>query len=287
MAGVDPANGGFAGFLAACRSNLGLRIISSLLLAPLALAVAYAGALPFALFWSAAALIVLWEWDTLVCAHDKQPVLILGMVALAGTTLLLAFDSPGMAAALIILGMFGVAALSSRTRRAWCTLGLAYAAALQMAPTILRSDPAWGFTAVVFLFVIVWGTDIAAYFTGRALGGPKLWSQISPNKTWSGAVGGAAAGIVGGIAVARYAGVSDLAAVGAVAFALSVAAQAGDLAESAVKRRFNAKDAGTLLPGHGGLMDRVDGFLVAAVVALVIGAARGGLGAPARGLMVW
>jgi phosphatidate cytidylyltransferase len=288
VAGADPANNRIASLLAsACRSNLGLRIISSLVLAPLALATAYWGGIAFLAFWSAAALVVLWEWDTLVCAHDKYPVLILGMVALVGAALLLAFESPGTAVTLIVLGVLGITTLASKVRRLWCAVGLVYAGALQLAPVLLRADAAWGFAAMVFLFVVVWGTDIAAYFSGRALGGAKLMPQISPSKTWSGAAGGTAVGVIAGLVVAQLAGVTHLAAVGLVALVLSVASQAGDLLESAVKRRFNAKDASTLLPGHGGLMDRLDGFLVAVVVALVIGVARGGFAAPARGLMVW
>jgi phosphatidate cytidylyltransferase len=284
VAGVDPASNRIASLLG---SNLGLRILSSLVLAPLALATAYWGGLAFLVFWSVAGLLVLWEWDTLVCAHDKHPVLILGVVTLVGAALLLAFESPGTAAALGLLGVLGITTLASNIRRWWCAAGLIYAGALQVAPVLLRTDATWGFAAIVFLFIVVWGTDIAAYFAGRALGGAKLMPQVSPGKTWSGAAGGTAAGVIGGVAVAHYAGAPNLAAIGLVALVLSIGSQVGDLLESAVKRRFNAKDASTLLPGHGGLMDRLDGFLVAVVVALLIGVARGGVAAPGRGLMVW
>ena len=284
VAGVDPANNRLTSLLG---SNLGLRVASSLVLAPLALATAYWGGIGFLVFWSAAALVVLWEWDTLVCAHDRQPVLILGAVAMVGAAFLLAFDSTGTAVTLIALGVLGIATLASKVRRIWCAAGLIYAGALQLAPVLLRADAGWGFAAMAFVFVIVWGTDIAGYFIGRALGGAKLMPQISPSKTWSGAIGGTAVGTISGIVAAQFAGVSDLAAIGSIALVLSIASQAGDLLESAVKRRFNAKDASTLLPGHGGLMDRLDGFLVAVVFALLIGVTHGGLAAPARGLMVW
>jgi phosphatidate cytidylyltransferase len=110
---------------------------------------------------------------------------------------------------------------------------------------------------------------------------------VSPNKTWSGALGGTAAGIIGGVAVAQVAGGRNLATVALVALVLSVIAQAGDFLESAIKRRFYAKDAGALIPGHGGLMDRLDGFVTAATAAVLIGLLHGGLDAPARGLMMW
>jgi phosphatidate cytidylyltransferase len=152
---------------------------------------------------------------------------------------------------------------------------------------LLRRDATLGFAAIVFLFAVVWLTDITAYFCGRALGGPKLMPQVSPNKTWSGAIGGVAGALIGGTSVAWYAGIGNLAAVAAVALALSVASQAGDLFESALKRRFDAKDASGLIPGHGGVMDRVDGFVFAVTVAVLIGLARGGIDAPAHGLLVW
>ncbi len=110
---------------------------------------------------------------------------------------------------------------------------------------------------------------------------------MSPNKTWSGAIGGLAGGIAAGVAVAYANGVDKLGIVSVMALVLSVLAQAGDLFESAIKRRFGAKDTSRLIPGHGGLMDRLDGFLVAAFAALLIGILRQGTAAPARGLLVW
>ena len=175
-----------------------------------------------------------------------------------------------------------------RARRpAWAAGGVVYAGALLLAPALLRGDPDWGLTALLFLFAIVWTTDIFAYFCGRAIGGPLLWPSVSPKKTWSGAVGGLVGGVAAGVAVAYASGIGRLGIVGVMALVLSVLAQAGDLFESAVKRRFGAKDASHLIPGHGGLMDRLDGFLVAALAALLIGMIRQGTAAPARGLLVW
>jgi phosphatidate cytidylyltransferase len=130
-------------------------------------------------------------------------------------------------------------------------------------------------------------TDIAAYFVGRAVGGPKLWPAVSPNKTWSGAIVGTLGGVAAGLLVVKLAGLVVAPMLVMVALALSVAAQLGDLLESAIKRHFGAKDAGQLIPGHGGLMDRLDGFLTAAAAAVVVGMLRGGLEGPARGLLVW
>lgn len=269
------------------RSNLVLRILSSLVLAPVAVGAAYWGGLAFAAFWTAAAFCVLWEWDTLVCAHDKRPVLTIGSVAIAGAALLLMLGRTGTAVALIVLGCLGVATLASKAQRAWCVAGLVYAGALLVSPIVLRGDATLGFVAIVFLFTVVWLTDTVAYFCGRAIGGPKLMPAVSPNKTWSGAAGGTAGAIAGGMAVASYAGIGNLAAIAVLAFVLSAVSQTGDLFESAVKRRFDAKDASGLIPGHGGVMDRVDGFVAAATLAAMVGVARGGLSSPAQGMLVW
>jgi len=287
VAPADPAEDPSGLSILAGRSNLALRVVSSLVLAPLAIVTAYFGGVVFTLFWTAAALVVFWEWQTLVCGHDRNSVLAIGAAALVGTAVMLFGGLNGTALALTVLGAFGAAGLASRARRAWCAGGLFYAAALLIAPVILRHDAALGFAAILFVFAVVWLSDIAAYFAGRAIGGPKLMPSVSPNKTWSGAIGGTVTGALGGVLVARYFGLGNLAAVAAVAVVLSLASQAGDLMESAIKRRFNTKDASNIIPGHGGLMDRLDGFVTAVVAAVLIGIAHGGVTAPGRGLMVW
>ena len=164
---------------------------------------------------------------------------------------------------------------------------MVYAGIVLICPIVLRSDPEMGLAAILFLFATVWATDIFAYLVGRTLGGPLLWRRVSPKKTWAGAIGGLAGGIAAGSAVAyASAGTQPLVA-GVLALILSIAAQFGDLLESWVKRRFGAKDASTLIPGHGGVMDRVDGLLLAALAAVLIGALRMGMAASARGLLLW
>jgi phosphatidate cytidylyltransferase len=232
---------------APARSNLVLRVVSSLVLAPFALVVAWLGGLIFVVFWVAAASIVLWEWSRLVVRAE----------------------------------------LRGFARIDWLAAGVGYAAVLLFAPIILRRDPVLGFAAIAFLFAVVWATDIVAYFAGRALGGPKLWPAVSPKKTWSGAIGGTLGGIAAGVLTVKLLGLSVAPMLVLVAGLLSVVAQAGDLIESAVKRHFGAKDAGSIIPGHGGVMDRLDGFLTAAAAAAMVGLLRAGLDAPARGLLVW
>ena len=295
MADADPAR--HLGAAKLGGGELTLRVCSALVLAPLAIGIAYVGGWLFVVFWGLAAIGVFWEWTALVAGGDRRAVLMTGgasvvlAVALTGAvgTAANGVHEVRLLAAITVLamGMLGVAALVPREERAWAVVGIPYAGLLGIAPIVLRSDVGYGFTAVVFLFAIVWATDIVAYFVGRAVGGPKLAPRISPKKTWSGAAGGTIGAIVVAIIIAKVAGFANVLALCSIAVMLSVVAQAGDLFESALKRRFGAKDSGQLIPGHGGLMDRLDGFVMAAVLAALIGLARGDVEAPARGLMVW
>ena len=268
-------------------SELALRVCSAFVLVPLALATAYLGDWPFAVFWGVAAMGVLWEWTSLVAGTDRRFALMTGAASLA-LALALVVSGLSLAAVIVLaIGTLAAAALAPAERRLWIAGGIPYAGALGLAPIVLRSDGEDGFLAVIFLFVVVWTTDIAAYFIGRAAGGPKLLPQVSPNKTWSGAIGGTLAAVVVALALAKTAAFAGLFAIAMLAIVLSVSAQAGDMFESFLKRRFGAKDSGHLIPGHGGLMDRLDGFVTASVVAALIGLARGGFEAPGRGLLVW
>jgi len=172
-------------------------------------------------------------------------------------------------------------------RPLWLAAGVIYVGVFFVSMLMLRSDPRLGLAALIWLFALIWTADIAAYFTGRALGGPKLWPAVSPNKTWSGAVGGAIGGLAAGAAALVAAGLSLRPVHAAVMLAVVIAAQLGDLMESAIKRRFGVKDSSQLIPGHGGLMDRCDSLAAAAAAALLLGLARAGTNAPAEGLLVW
>ena len=268
-------------------SELALRVCSALVLVPLALATAYLGDWPFAVFWGVAAMVVLWEWTSLVAGTDRRFVLMTGAASLALALALVVSGLPLAAVIVLAISTLAAASLAPAERRLWIAGGIPYAGALGLAPIVLRSDREDGFLAVIFLFAVVWTTDIAAYFIGRAAGGPKLVPQVSPKKTWSGAIGGALAAVVVALALAKTAALVGLFAIAMLAIVLSVFAQAGDMFESFLKRRFGAKDSSHLIPGHGGLMDRLDGFVTASVVATAIGLARGGFEAPGRGLLVW
>jgi phosphatidate cytidylyltransferase len=140
---------------------------------------------------------------------------------------------------------------------------------------------------VLWLYVVVWGSDIMAYACGRTLGGPKLWPRVSPGKTWSGLAGGTVFGAGAALAVAGLAGVPNLGAVAVLSFVVALVSQGGDLLESAIKRRFGVKDSGHAIPGHGGVMDRIDGFVAAAAVVAVIGIVRAGWWHVGEGVLLW
>jgi phosphatidate cytidylyltransferase len=268
-------------------NELVLRICSALVLIPLAIGTSYVGGWTFALFWGVAAVGVLWEWTSLVAGSDRRAALMTGAAALLLAFALVASGRHLAAVIVLAMGTLAAAAVARAERRIWVAGGIPYAGALGVAPVVLRSDGPDGFLAMMLLFAIVWSTDIVAYFVGRALGGPKLMPRVSPKKTWSGAIGGTVAAIVVAVAIAKAAALTGLFAIAMLAVVLSVFAQGGDLFESFLKRRFDAKDSSHLIPGHGGLMDRLDGFVTASVVAALIGLARGGFEAPAGGLLVW
>jgi len=265
--------------------NLLLRVIAALVMAPLAVAIAYVGGWFWTVLVTAAAIGLYVEWLTII-GERKPRLLVLGILILLGVGWVDAgrineIYFAGFAA----LGILAVAILSS-DRRAWAAGGIGYALAASIASSAVRLDPIWGFAALMLVLLVVWATDIGGYFAGRLIGGPKLWPRVSPKKTWAGAIGGfvASLGVAGGFAASGFGKALPLLLLGS---ALSAASQLGDLFESAVKRRFGVKDSSQLIPGHGGLMDRLDGFVAAIVLAALFGFLRGGADGVGRGLMVW
>jgi phosphatidate cytidylyltransferase len=273
--------------------NLMTRVVSAIVLIPIVLAIAYVGGWIFLILCGLAAAGIFWEWTHLAAGRAELRLLAPVWVALLVALVLVGLGYPAAAALAILLGgvLAGAATLAGGSARdttvLWAAGGALYAGIGFLGPALLRNDVKLGFQAFLFVSLIVWLTDILAFFVGRAVGGPRLWPRISPNKTWSGAVGGLIGGLAGGVAVAYASGLGRLESLGVIALALSLVAQAGDLFESAVKRRFGAKDAGRIIPGHGGLLDRLDGFLFAAAAAAAIGILHAGNGAAAYGLLLW
>lgn len=272
--------------------DLRARVLSAIVMIALALGALAAGGVWFILFWLAAALAIVWEWQTLVGQGARERVLIGG----AGVAIAAALAAQH-AADLALVPLFAAAALvawrAAPGQKAWAAGGVFYAGALIVAVAAIRPpfaalEPPFNLRAILWLFAVVWGTDIGAYFGGRLIGGRKLWPRVSAGKTWSGAIVGALVGAGLGAVVALWKplAATPLAPILMVGFAASVASQLGDLFESAVKRHFDVKDSSHLIPGHGGVMDRLDGFVTAAIFVALLGVARGAHSA-AEGLLVW
>jgi phosphatidate cytidylyltransferase len=265
--------------------NLVMRIAVAAVLIPFAVATAWAGGWLWSTLVTLAAIGLFVEWLAIVGLAGVTRVMVPGVAALAVAGICLAVNRLDAALVVLGVGLAAVAAIAPE-RRNWTAAGFLYAAAAQIASVLLRLDPVKGFAALMFVLLIVWVTDSGGYFAGRGIGGPKLWPRVSPKKTWAGAIGGLAASL----AVAAGFVMFDLGRMGPlllISGALSAVSLLGDLFESAVKRRFGVKDSSHIIPGHGGLMDRLDGFVAAVFVAAVFGFLRGGADGVGRGLMVW
>lgn len=267
-------------------SNLQLRIISAVVLAIATLGLTWLGGLPFRLLCAAMSAVIFYEWTRM-----SRPTGAAGLAFLPEALLLALLGAliaglPASWLLLLVVVLVAATAIAASARKTgqWDASGLAYATVAGLSLALLRDGDRSGLVAILFLFAVVWATDIFAYFVGRTVGGPKLAPSISPGKTRSGALGGTVGGVVAGLILAVIAGVGNLAWLGLVALVLSVVAQAGDLFESWVKRRHGRKDSGALIPGHGGVMDRVDGLVAAAFALYVIGWISATADHPAQGL---
>jgi phosphatidate cytidylyltransferase len=244
-------------------SDFGVRLGSALVLGPLALAALWHGGWAWSLLIAIALTGLGYEWSRLAGGKQAGQILLpFGLLATMAITLTGGF--PAGFIALLILTL-----IAWRAGGLLLAGGVPYAGIGGLSLLWLRLQGADGFDQTLFLVVVIWATDIGAYLVGRVVGGAKLAPKISPGKTWSGSVGGLLIGGLSGALLAVGFHGLDLAALGP-ALGLSIFAQAGDLLESAIKRRLGVKDSGHTIPGHGGLFDRLDGFLAAAPLAALI-----------------
>ena len=257
------------------------RAISAVAMAPPVLLAAWAGGYAFAALVAVAAALMCWEWTRMVTGRFGRA----GQVAAIGCFLaaLAMVDYP-LAALVIVTGSTAIAgglAGSANAGRSWAWLGGFYIGLPAIALVWLRDDPGLGSTVVWWLLLVVWATDIGAYAFGRVIGGPLLLPVVSPKKTWAGLLGGMVCAALVGWAVAGLYDPAHMAVIAAISAVSAVVAQAGDLFESWVKRRWGVKDSSGIIPGHDGVLDRVDGLLAAALAVAVLTLASG------RPVLVW
>lgn len=256
--------------------DLRLRLASAVAVACVALFCIWLGGIWIAILAALAAAAMVLEWRS-ITAHTGGPagadVAPYALAVVAGV--LLVQFGPVWAAVLVLIAL-SAAGLGWDARRGrhraglWAVAGALYIGAAGMAFVALRGFEPFGFLSIIWAALVVIAADVGGYFAGRTIGGPKLWPAVSPNKTWAGLIGGIVlAFLVGGIFSGATTG-TYLLQVCTVSAVAALLAQAGDLAESALKRHFGVKDAGTLMPGHGGLLDRLDGHMAAVLVAAAI-----------------
>jgi phosphatidate cytidylyltransferase len=242
------------------------RLVSALVLAPLALGLVWLGGYPFAIFVAAFAAAMAWEWVSMSDKAAPPRAFSIATGTAVGAVLLAAHGEWIWAGVWVMAGAFGAYLDRRKRARAYeAALGVVYVASAAGILVGLRGGEG-GLVSVLLLLSVVWAADTFAYLAGTWLGGPKLLPAASPNKTWTGLVAGVGFGAAAGIVLAGLWGLDPLLALGA-AVPTALMAVAGDLVMSLAKRRFGVKDAGTLIPGHGGVLDRVDALMLATIFA--------------------
>lgn len=250
--------------------NLRLRVISGIAMLGITLACLFSGEQPFALLVVVIALIMSWEWGRVVRGKGKDlPFLIHAIAVCTGIILATAGQPvPGLFA--ILAGAIVVMPLGFGRNGGLSAFGVLYVGVPAIVLIWLRTSDPYGALAILYLLVLVWSADTAAFAGGRLIGGYKLWPSISPNKTWAGFVFGVAASTLVSVAFSSLAMGAPIAYAAAVGLGMGILSQGGDLAESALKRGHGVKDASDLIPGHGGVMDRMDGVVTVACAAGLI-----------------
>jgi phosphatidate cytidylyltransferase len=262
------------------------RLLSAIVLAAVALGATIFSPWSFLVLVLVSGGLVVWEWGRLTRGSGFDGTALISAVSVGAVAILASLGRPDLALFLPLAAGATIFFTAPSTRQAgWSLGGLAYAALPAFAFVRLRGDPALGAAAVLYLFAVAWATDTASYGAGRLIGGPKLAPQISPQKTWSGFIVGILTPALVGLAFAFAIETTSALRLVLVSVALALACQVGDLFESWVKRCFGAKDMSQLIPGHGGLLDRIDGLLFAAVLAGLI--ALRDPADPGRGLLIW
>lgn len=245
------------------REMFWARLASGVVLSLFALGATFVGGWPFNIIIALAGVLMAYEWDRLCGGPALGPFGTMHAAFIFLAVVLTGSGRVGPALLAVVVGAVVTAVLArGRGRDArWVAGGLVYIAVPVVATVWLRGQEDWGRLAVLGLFFVIWATDTGAYFTGRTIGGPRLAPSISPGKTWSGLWGGIASATLMALIVGQLADLQPLWLVGLAGALLSLVGQIGDLGKSKVKRHFQVKDSGSLIPGHGGIIDRLDSTL--------------------------
>ncbi len=268
-------------------TDLALRSASALVLMPVALYCVWVGGIWFEMFLGGLAVLIAYEWVTIVHGGSERALALHVLAGLAGVFVTESQGLDAASAAVLILWLISVLMWLVRAGEGtiWSLLGVFYVGLPMIAFVLLREDGALGPWAIFWCFAIVWSADMCAYFAGRAIGGPRLAPRLSPKKTWAGLIGAIAGAMIISAIFAFSLGLNTVVLVGLAAL-LTCVEQLGDIFESAMKRRYGVKDSGNFIPGHGGVLDRVDGLLAVIFMAGFIGFAHRA-GSAATGLLNW
>jgi phosphatidate cytidylyltransferase len=269
-------------------ADLGVRTFTAVALVPIVLADAWLGGVWFEILAAFLGVLIAYEWALIAHGKSSSQFALHALAAICAAML-----TPVIGIKQTLMVATGIAALSvilvllrGRKLNHWMAVGPLYSSLPIIALVALRRDGTLGWEAILWLFLIVWAADVCAYFAGRMIGGPKLAPRFSPKKTWAGLGGAVVGAAVATYAFGQYFALPSVLPLAVLAGGLAVFEQAGDIFESAFKRFHNVKDSGTLLPGHGGVIDRVDGLIAVAIAAAIIGYLRNP-DLPSAGLLKW
>lgn len=259
------------------HSKAWARVASAAILVPLVLGIVYAGAPAFHIVLALVTLLLAREWDAMCGGEGNKSAVVPALAAIAIVAVAAYGDYP-MALAAILAGIalsYGAARWNGHVHPLWSAAGVLYIGLPAIAMVWLRAEPEFGRATMFWLLGVVWAMDTGGFLVGRAVGGPRLAPAISPNKTWAGLFGGLFFASMGALVVGTWIELRSFWLFITISAALALVTQAGDLVESKIKRHFGVKDSGSLIPGHGGMFDRLDGLLVAAPALALLYLATG------------
>jgi phosphatidate cytidylyltransferase len=270
-------------------SDLGIRVASALVLVPVVLACDWAGGFWFHVFVAILGCAVAYEWVRIVFPKSAIQYGLHMAAVLFGVLIPEQYGAGAAVGSILLVAVVSglLARFGDEPSSRWSYFGVCYAGFPVISMIVLRNDETFGVLALLWVFLTVWAADIMAYFAGRMIGGPKLAPSISPKKTWAGLGGAVFGSALASLIFAHFAGIQSGFFLALLGGALAVVEQGGDLFESSLKRFYGVKDSGRLIPGHGGVIDRVDGLIVVVVVAALIGFYRSNGADAARGLLLW